>query len=177
MQARDGGSDEGGTRSRAAFLGRFQPFHEGHHRAVQWCQDRYPSVVLALGSPNKSRTPENPLTAPERIDVIRACHPDVDVALVPDEDRGEAGYPAWARRLVRRTNADVVVSGNDLVQRLVREHTDADVDQQEMHSPERYSGTEIRRRIRAGEPWHDLVPDCCLDTIQRYETEIRESGQ
>lgn len=162
---------------RAAFLGRFQPFHEGHHRAVQWCQDHYASVALALGSPHKSRTPENPLTATERLDIIRACHPDVDVALIPDEDRGEAGYPDWAKRLVRRTNADAVVSGNDLVQRVVREHTDADVDQQQMHAPERYSGTEIRRRIRQDEPWRDLVPDCCEAEVSHYETEIRESGQ
>ncbi|MFC7166654.1 hypothetical protein [Halospeciosus flavus] len=82
----------------------------------------------------------------------------------------------WAEHLVRETGADVIISGNDLVQRLVREHTDADVHQQEMHYPEKFSGTEIRRRIRADETWRDLVPDCCEDVVAAYEDVIRESG-
>lgn len=160
---------------RAVFLGRFQPFHEGHHRVVDEYEDEF-DLVIALGSPEKSRTAENPLTADEREYVIRGCHPELDIVRVRDEDRGEAGYPVWADRLVDRTDAEVVISGNDLVQRLVREHTDAEVHQQELHMPDRYSGTEIRRRIRAGESWRSLVPDCCVDRVAEYEGVIRESG-
>ncbi|MEF8809066.1 adenylyltransferase/cytidyltransferase family protein [Natronomonas sp.] len=160
---------------RAVFLGRFQPFHEGHHRVVSEYKTAF-DLVIALGSPEKSRTAENPLTADEREYVIRGCHPDIDVVRVHDEDRGEAGYPVWAERLVDRTGAEVVISGNDLVQRLVREHTDAEIVQQELHTPDRYSGTEIRRRIRAGESWRSLAPDCCADRIAEFERAIRESG-
>lgn len=161
----------------AAFLGRFQPFHQGHHRAVEWTRERYAEVVLALGSPRKARTAENPLDAEERLHVIRGCLPDVRVEPVPDEDRGETGYLTWGRRLVERTGADVVVSGNEVVQRIVREHTDATVAQQELHSPERYSGTELRRRIRAGEPWRELVPECCVERVAEYESIIARTGE
>lgn len=161
---------------RATFLGRFQPLHEGHYRAIRRIREEYEAFVLALGSPNKSREPRNPLSATEREELIHACFPTMSVVYVPDEDRGEAGYPTWARRLVARTDADVVVSGNDLVKRLVREYTDAAVTEQEMHSPERYSGTEVRRRIRAGEPWHELVPDCCVGRVEQYENVIKRTG-
>lgn len=160
---------------RAAFLGRFQPFHRGHHRVVSEYEAEY-DLVVALGSPGKSRTPENPLTASERERLLDACHPDVPVVRVADEDRGEAGYPVWTKRLVRSTNADAVISQNDLVKRLVREHTSARVVEQDLHAPERFSGTEIRRRIRAGEQWRDLVPDCCVSLVAEYADVIRHTG-
>lgn len=160
----------------ATFPGRFQPLHEGHYRTIRRYRSEYDRFVVALGSPGKARTDRNPLDADEREELVRECFPDIDIVRVPDEDRGEAGYPTWGRRLVDRTGADVVVTGNDLVQRIIREHTDATVHQQEMHAPDRFSGTVIRRRIRAGDPWRDLVPDCCEGTVARYADVIRRTG-
>ncbi|MFB6220174.1 MAG: adenylyltransferase/cytidyltransferase family protein [Halolamina sp.] len=160
----------------ATFLGRFQPLHEGHYRTIRRYRDEYDGFVLALGSPRKARTERNPLTADEREKIIRECFPDIELVHVPDEDRNESGYPTWGRRLIDRTGADVVISGNDLVQRIVREHTDATVQQQEMHAPDRFSGTEIRRRIRVGEPWRSLVPDCCEDAVAEHVDVIRRTG-
>lgn len=165
------------TAIRATFLGRFQPLHVGHYRTIRRYRQEYDEFVLALGSPEKSRTPENPLSAEERKEIIHACFPDLDIVEIEDEDRGEAGYEDWVSRFVDRTDADVVISGNDLVRRLVREHTDAELVQQEMHDPDRYSGTEIRRRMREGEPWRDLVPDCCEDAVAEHADVIRASGE
>lgn len=162
---------------RATFLGRFQPLHRGHHRVIDAYAPVFDEFVVALGSPGKARTAENPLDAAEREALVAACFPALEVVRVADEDRGEAGYPTWARRLVDATGATVVLSGNELVQRLVLEHTDADLVQQELHAPERFSGTEVRRRIRAGEPWRDLVPECCVDLVADAVESIRESGE
>ncbi len=46
----------------------------------------------------------------------------------------------------------------------------------EMHDPEIYSGTEIRRRMRSGEEWRYLVPRCAQDRVEEYEDKICESG-
>lgn len=162
--------------TRAAFLGRFQPLHEGHYRVIEEYRERYDDFVLVLGSPEKSRTDENPLSAEEREEIIRGCFPDIDIVRVEDEDRGKAGYPDWAERFVEKSDADVVISGNDLVQRLVEEYTSARVVQQQLHEPDRFSGTEVRRRIREGEPWRELVPDCAAETIAEYADVIRETG-
>jgi nicotinamide-nucleotide adenylyltransferase len=161
---------------RAAFPGRFQPFHVGHYRTVRRFRREY-DLVVAIGSPQKARTPRNPLTAAEREHVVRECFPDLDLVRVCDEDRGEAGYPDWGQRLVARTDADVVITGNETVADIVREYTDARVEAQRMHEPGRYSGTEIRRRIREGEPWRDLVPDCCEDRVATYAPVIAEAGE
>lgn len=161
------------TEQRAAFLGRFQPFHRGHHHVVETYRTRYEDLVLVIGSAQTARTPRNPLSAAERRSIIRACHPDLPIVNLPDEARGEAGYPDWAEQLATETRADVVISRNDLVTRLVREYTDARVEPQPLLRPEEYSGTEIRRRIRAGDRWRDLVPDCCVDVVAEYVDVIR----
>lgn len=159
---------------RAAFPGRFQPFHVGHYRTVRRYRREY-DLVVAVGSPRKARTARNPLTAEEREQVIRECFESVPLVRVPDEDRGETGYPDWGERLVERTDADVVITGNDTVAGIIREYTDARVEAQRMHEPGRFSGTEIRHRIRNDEPWRDLVPNCCEDAVARYAPIIRET--
>lgn len=160
---------------RAAFPGRFQPFHVGHYRTVRRYRREY-DLVVAIGSSRTSRTAENPLTAAEREDLIHACFATVDFVRIPDEDRGEAGYPDWGRRLVEHTDADVVITGNQTVADIVCEYTDARTEAQRLHEPGRYSGTEIRRRIRDDESWRNLVPNCCEDEVATYAPIIRDSG-
>ncbi|MFB6124508.1 MAG: adenylyltransferase/cytidyltransferase family protein [Halanaeroarchaeum sp.] len=161
---------------RVAFPGRFQPLHRGHHRVIQEFRTEYDEFVLALGSPEKARTPRNPLTAAERERIVAACFPDVAVVRVPDEDRGDAGYPTWARRLVDLTGADVVVSRNDLVVELVERYTDAVVVPQPLFSPRRFSGTVVRERIRRGQSWRPFVPECCQAEVASLLAAIRDAG-
>ena len=164
------------ARDRAAFLGRFQPFHRGHHHVVKSYASRFDELVIVVGSCQVARTPRNPLSAAERRRIVAACHPDLDQVFLPDEGRGAAGYEAWAHRLERETKAAVIITRNDLVRRLVDSYTDMQLEAQPLIQPDRYSGTEIRRRIRAGEPWRELVPDCCADLVAEYADVIRASG-
>lgn len=161
---------------RAAFPGRFQPLHRGHHRVIQEFRSAYDEFVLALGSPEQARTERNPLTAAERERILAACFPDLDVVRVPDEDRGDAGYPTWARRLVRLTGADVVVSRNDLVVELVERYTDARVVPQPLFSPQQFSGTAVRERIRRGQHWRPFVPECCHADVAALLQRIRDAA-
>lgn len=158
---------------KAVFIGRFQPLHEGHHRVLEKYQDGYDEFVLAMGSPGKSREAGNPLTAKERKDVIRACFPDLEILELADEGPTEEDNRRWAEKLMRVTGAKTVISQNELVKRLVREYTDAEIVEQELYDPDRFSGTEIRRRIREGEDWDELVPDCAVGTVEKYVGVIR----
>lgn len=167
------GEGQSVTGERGAFVGRFQPFHRGHHQVVVDYRDRFEELVLVVGSSMTARTPRNPLSAAERASIIRACHPDLRLVFLPDEARGEAGYEAWTERLMGETDADVIITRNDLVTRLVESFADARTENQPLYEPDRFSGTEIRRRIRAGEPWRELVPECCVEEVATYESVIR----
>jgi cytidyltransferase-like protein len=95
---------------RVAIPGRFQPFHEGHSRTVDRDRDGLGEFVLAVGSSETSRTPENPLTAAERTEIVRARFPGHPVVEPADENRGEPGYEGWTRRPLERSLADVIVT-------------------------------------------------------------------
>lgn len=159
--------------TRAVFLGRFQPMHKGHYRTIENYREEF-DLVIAIGSPEKSRTDRNPLTFEERKEIIDECFPDLEKVPVEDEDRGEEGYPAWGQRLVKKTGAEKVISRNDTVIRIVEQYTDADIIKHGLHEPEKFSGTRIRRKIRQGEEWKHLVPDCSRDRTMDYDGIIAE---
>ena len=56
----------------AIYIGRFQPFHLGHVHVINEALQDSQSLVIFIGSANKSRTAKNPFTYKERADVISA---------------------------------------------------------------------------------------------------------
>lgn len=161
---------------RTVFLGRFQPMHNGHHQVIKEHREKYDDFLVAIGSAGKKEERDNPLSFEERKDIIQSCFPDLEIVGIEDESRDEEGNQRWVQKLVERTEADAVISQNDLVKRLVKDHTDAELLEQELHDEKVYSGTEIRRRIRSEEEWAYLVPECAIEKIKEYLDEIEESG-
>lgn len=60
----------------SVFIGRFQPFHDGHLRVVEDALKQSEYLIIVLGSCNQPRNTRNPLTYQERIDLIQASLPD-----------------------------------------------------------------------------------------------------
>lgn len=54
----------------AVFIGRFQPFHNGHLFALKTLLTKYDKVVVVIGSHNSLRTLKNPWTSDERKEMI-----------------------------------------------------------------------------------------------------------
>jgi len=57
----------------ALYIGRFQPFHLGHLDAVKQILRKEKSLIIAIGSAQYSRLPENPFSADEREKMIKAA--------------------------------------------------------------------------------------------------------
>ncbi len=162
--------------SRATYVGRFQPFHLGHFQVVETYSQEFDEFLVTLGSADKSREEDNPLTVEERKEVIHQCFPDIQILALEDEGSSEEDNQRWAEKLEEKTGADTVLSQNDLVKRLVKEYTDMELMEHQLFDPEVYSGTEIRRRIRSDEEWRYLVPECAKEKIEDYSQIIRKSG-
>jgi nicotinamide-nucleotide adenylyltransferase len=162
---------------KAVFLGRFQPFHKGHHETVKEYKQQYEDFVVAIGSAAKSGTERNPLSFQQRKEILESCHPEIEIVAIEDEDRGEKGYQDWTERFVEKTDPDVVITRNDLVQRLVRQYSDAEIEEQELYNPDTCSGTKIRKKIREEKDWLYMVPDCDEEKIEEYKDVIAETGR
>jgi nicotinamide-nucleotide adenylyltransferase len=161
---------------KAAFVGRFQPFHNGHRNVIEEYSDEFEGFCIVIGSAGKSRTEKNPLKAEEREEIICGCYPDIEIHKVEDEGKNEDGNQVWIEKIQEKTNADAVISRNDLVREIVDKYTDLDLVEQELHDPEIYSGTEIRRRMRSGEEWRYLIPGCAEEEVSKLEEVIEKSG-
>ena len=62
----------------AVYVGRFQPFHNGHLALLRRALALAPQVVMVIGSAHQARTPKNPFSWHERAEMVR-------LALTPEE--------------------------------------------------------------------------------------------
>ncbi|AIY90620.1 nicotinamide-nucleotide adenylyltransferase [Geoglobus acetivorans] len=157
---------------RAFFIGRFQPYHLGHHEVLREIFSEVDEVVIGIGSAQESHTIENPFTAGERIMMVdRAVgeikDPGQKVYIVPLEDVYRNSL--WVSHVVSMTPYfDVIYSNNPLVIRLFRE-AGFEVRRTRMFNRMEYHGTEIRRRMISGERWEDLVPKPVVEVIEEID--------
>lgn len=68
------------------FIGRFQPFHNGHKAVVDQALEKANEVVIVVGSSFSARTIRNPFTFEERKAMIKAVFPQDNVQVVPVSD-------------------------------------------------------------------------------------------
>ena len=68
----------------AVFIGRFQPFHDGHKAVIEEALKQAENVCVVIGSANAPRTDRNPFSYQERAEIIRKEFPDVFLTCVED---------------------------------------------------------------------------------------------
>jgi nicotinamide-nucleotide adenylyltransferase len=144
---------------RGFYIGRFQPYHYGHQSVIMQIAEEVDELVIGIGSAQLSHTTHNPFTAGERVLMItRALEKSLSLPfyVIPIEDiQRNALWVSHARAISPPFNA--VYSSNPLVVRLFSE-SGTEVISPEMYKRKDHSGTEIRRRMLAGEGWRALVP-------------------
>ena len=145
--------------SRALFIGRFQPFHNGHLSALQEILQSYGEAVMVIGSAQENLTEKNPLDTGERVSmiyaVLKARKIESRVYVVPVPDTPESGL--WpARVLSYCPKVDAVFTGNDYVDMLFSRQG-LKVLRQKLVAG--VSATAVRAKISADdEGWANLVP-------------------
>lgn len=162
--------------TRALFVGRFQPFHYGHLHAVQTILKECDELVLVVGSAQMSHEPDNPFTAGERLEMIRAALDAADAPsdrylIIPIPDA--PAHRVWVSAVESQTpRFDTVYSNQSLTRRLLIE-AGYEVRRIEMFERGKYEATEIRRRILEAEDWSDLVPSEVYRIVQEIDGENR----
>ena len=59
----------------AVYIGRFQPYHNGHKYVIEEALKKADKVLILLGSSNSPRTPKNPFDSVERAEAIKVSFP------------------------------------------------------------------------------------------------------
>jgi nicotinamide-nucleotide adenylyltransferase len=155
--------------TRGFYVGRFQPYHDGHHYVVEQIADQVDELVIAVGSADDSHERSNPFTAGERVMMITRALADLDLItyVVPIEDIDRnAVWVGHVQSMCPRF--DVAYSNNPLVVRLFRE-AGVEVRQLPMHNRDVLEGTELRERMIRGDDWADLVPEAVAGVIEEVD--------
>lgn len=92
------------------YIGRFQPFHNGHAALLRQALAEAERVVLVLGSARSARSVRNPFTAQERKQMIQAAMGEQASRLLFVEVRDYYDDARWANA-VRQAVAAVVPAG------------------------------------------------------------------
>jgi nicotinamide-nucleotide adenylyltransferase len=154
------------TDMRGFYIGRFQPYHNGHHSMVRRIADEVDELVLGIGSADDSHTTHDPFTAGERIMMITKAVAEFDLTtyVVPLEDINRNAV--WVSHVESMCpDFDVAYSNNPLVVRLFEE-AGIEVRQSPMFDRDRLEGSEIRERMIDDESWRDRVPASVVQVIE-----------
>ena len=161
--------------TRGFFIGRFQPFHDGHRRVVETIAEEVDELVIGIGSAGASHSVKDPFTAGERIMMITKTIFERDLDLVtytvPIEDiERNSVWVSHVQSLCPRF--DVIYSHNPLVIRLFRE-AGLDVEEFPMYDRDELEGTRIRQEMVADGEWRPLVPAPVEEVIDEIDGDER----
>ena len=154
---------------RGFYIGRFQPYHDGHHRMVAEIAREVDELVLGIGSAGDSHSPRNPFTAGERVMMVTKSVADLDITTyaVPIEDLDRNAV--WVSHVRSMSPAfDVAYSNNPLVIQLFSE-AGVEVRQCPMFNRDVLEGAELRERMIQGDDWQRLVPESVVNVIDEID--------
>jgi nicotinamide-nucleotide adenylyltransferase len=154
---------------RGFYIGRFQPYHNGHQSVLERIADEVDEIIIGVGSAQLSHTVDNPFTAGERVLMITRALASLGCPfyVIPIEDiKRNALWVAHIRSMT--PPFDLCYSSNPLVVQLFKE-AGINVQSPAMYERDILSGTEIRRRMLKGEPWKTLVPSAIVRVIREID--------
>ena len=155
--------------TRGFYIGRFQPYHAGHHALVERIAEDIDELVIGIGSAGDSHTTRNPFTAGERVMMATKALESFDITsyVVPIEDLNRNSV--WVSHVQSMSpRFDVAYSNNPLVVELFEE-AGVEVRQSKMFNRDELKGSEIRELMIAGEQWEPYVPDAVADVIHEVD--------
>ncbi|MFC7232864.1 nicotinamide-nucleotide adenylyltransferase [Saliphagus sp. GCM10025308] len=155
--------------TRGFYIGRFQPYHNGHHTMVERIAEDVDELVLGIGSAGDSHSTRNPFTAGERIMMLTKAVQEFDLTTyaVPIEDLERNSV--WVSHVQSMSpHFDVAYSNNPLVVQLFRE-SGVDIRQSPMFNREVLEGASVRERMIDDGDWESLVPDAVVEVVEEID--------
>lgn len=164
----------------ALFLGRFQPFHNGHLNVIKKILKENERVIIAIGSAEQNYLPQNPFTAAERFQMIEESLKEAKIShdrycVIPV--RNIFNYALW----VNHVNTYVppytrVYTGSKLIRacyegkyfrRAKKVSYAPEIIQLKRILP--ISATKVRTAILKNKPWERLVPKAVVRKIKEWK--------
>ncbi len=158
---------------KALFVGRFQPFHKGHLKAVEGIAKRFDMIVIVIGGPaGDEPTLKDPFTFDEREKMMRKAlegrKVDFELHMIRDVEDDEK----WAEEISKLGNFEAAYTRNPWTARCLKT-LKIPVRKQKNYQRYKHCGTRIRKRILQGKDWKSLIPREVYEYIREIRGEER----
>ena len=142
---------------RALFIGRFQPFHNGHLHVAKSLSKIYDEMIIGIGSSQEKNTKDNPFSYNERKAMIKNTLinnkiKNFKIYQIPDlyDDY------KWTDYILKKIpKFNVAYSGNEWTIRCFKKHK---IRAQKIRLVKGLNSTKIREMMAENRNWRRLVP-------------------
>lgn len=153
----------------ALFIGRFQPFHNGHLHVVKEILKKHDKIIIAVGSAEESATEKNPWTASARMEMIASTLEEKKIDakrfwILPV--RNINNYGLWVQHVTVLTPPfQHIYSGSPIVEKLFKK--DGRYTFHKVALYKKISGTKVRTLMkRKNNAWQKMVPKSVCTLIK-----------
>jgi len=170
--------------SGVVFIGRFQPPHNGHKKAILYLLKKYKTVKIAIGSSDKKRTSSNPFSAKERLFLLKKIisqneiiqskpipksEKEIKFSILPDNPSDEK----WVQNISKKfpKSKFAIFSANSRVRSLLKK-AGYSLDPSPFYNRIYWEGTKIRNLIRKNKPYKNRIPKEIQTYIENEDKKI-----
>lgn len=169
----------------ALYIGRFQPFHNGHLEIIKEILKKYDRVIITIGSAEKNFLPKNPLTAGERIELIESSLKENKISpekylIIPI--RNVNNYGLWVNHLnTYLPPYEHLYTGSSIVKacfqgKYNKESFEKNLEPKITEIKERHfniSATKIREAILNDKKWEQMVSKSVAKKLKEWNIKKR----
>lgn len=158
--------------SSSLFIGRFQPFHNGHLFVLKQCATSH--VIIGVGSSQYHHSEKNPFTYEERktmISKVLSKELDIKFDIYPVPDIHDP--PHWVDHVITIVPSFTTVLTNNEFTAELFEKKGYSVTKPGLYHRKEHMGKEIRQRMIQDKPWEHLVPDSVATYLSTIDAATR----
>jgi len=147
------------------YIGKFQPFHNGHLLVITSLAPTLRKLIIAIGSSQYGGSKDQPFYASDRRRMISGALTDqkienCEVIEIPDIHDAER----WVDHVKRYSKFDLVFTNNEPVRQLF---VAKGIEVRSTPFLPGVSGTLVRQKLATGDPdWQKLVPPATVEVIR-----------
>lgn len=162
----------------ALYIGRFQPFHNGHLGIIKKILRANDYLIIVIGSAENHHTQINPMTAGERFQIIKAALEEAKIkpakyCAIPVRDIDNYAY--WSKHIdLHIPPYQKLYTGSDLVKQCFKQRDDITIIDVKRIPP--ISASQVRQEIATNKNWEKLVPKSVAKLMTAWHIPDRLKG-
>jgi len=155
-------------------IGRFQPFHLGHLKALKFALSKVDKLWVGLGSSNKPLQKNNPFSTEERKDMILSSIDEsmksrIQIYFIPDLEN----HIKWIKLIDKLVPKFDIIFTNDELTKYLYSKRDIEVLPIPFVNRNILSGTNIRDMIISDQKWDEYVPEGTRNFLNKINAKER----